>query len=56
MANFLNNSVKDQYTLYAYMRMKWNIARGFRFEIKEETDTHFILQLKQSNVANKKAW
>ena len=36
--------------------MKWNIARGFRFEIKEETDKHFILQMKSSNVANKKSW
>eukprot|EP00347_Sterkiella_histriomuscorum_P012508 403368312 len=56
VANFLNHVVKESYTLYAYQRMKWNIARGFRFEIKEETHSTFVLQLKQSNIANKKPW
>ena len=42
--------------MYAFLRMKWNIARGFRFEVKEENDDYFLLSLKQSNIANKKSW
>lgn len=38
--------VKNIYTQYAYYRAKWNIAKGFRFEIKEETEFQFVLTLK----------
>lgn len=55
-AQFLNQVVKDQYTMYAFFRVKWNIARGFRFEIKESHSDHFVLQLKSNNVQNKKSW
>lgn len=42
--------------MYAYLRVKWNIARGFRYEIKENNEFEFTLSLKQTNIANKKAW
>jgi len=48
--------VKNVYTQYAYFRAKWNIAKGFRFEIKEENNNQFVLQLKQSNTAIKRPW
>ena len=35
--------VKELCPIYGYQRVKWNIARGFRFEVKEETDTEWIL-------------
>jgi hypothetical protein len=38
------------------MRIKWNIARGFRYEIKEVHENYFLLQLKKSNLESRKAW
>jgi hypothetical protein len=38
VASFLNTVVKEQYTMYAYLRMKWNIARGFKYEIKNASN------------------
>ena len=55
-AKYLNSVVKDHYTQYAFMRIKWNIARGFRYEIKEIHENHFLLQLKKSNLESRKAW
>ena len=48
--------VKNLYTQYAYYRAKWNIAKGFRFEIMEEKQNEFILTLKRSNNAIKRPW
>ncbi|CDW86622.1 far1-related protein [Stylonychia lemnae] len=56
VAHFLNSKVKEHYTLYAFQKIKWNIAKAFRFEIREETDDNFIVQLKPSNMPNKKPW
>jgi hypothetical protein len=36
--------------------MKWNVAKGFRFEIREEGDEEFVLGLKPSNSSIKKNW
>ncbi len=55
-AKYLNSVVKDHYTQYAFMRIKWNIARGFRYEIKDTNDNYFLLQLKKSNLDSRKAW
>ena len=55
-AKYLNSVVKDHYTQYAFMRIKWNIARGFRYEIKEVHENYFLLQLKKSNLESRKAW
>ena len=35
---------KELCPYYGYSRVKWNIARGFRYEIKEENDECWILQ------------
>ena len=49
--------VKNIYTQYAYLRAKWNIAKGFRFEIKDESESQFVLTLKSgSNNTAKKPW
>jgi hypothetical protein len=36
--------------------MKWNVAKGFRFEIREEKEDEFVLGLKPSNSTIKKPW
>ena len=38
--------VKEQCASYGYLRVKWNIARGFRYEVKSESDSEWVLQHK----------
>ncbi len=43
--------------MYAYLRMKWNIARGFKYEIKNALHPKGIeLALKSNNLLNRKPW
>ena len=37
------SQVKELCPNYGYSRVKWNIARGFRYEIREENDDYWIL-------------
>lgn len=46
--------VKKHYSTYAWYRAKWNIAKGFRYEIKSEDDDCFVLALKSGG--NRKIW
>jgi len=41
-AAFLQH-VKDLCPHYGYLRVKWNIAKGFRFDIKSERDDEWVL-------------
>jgi len=48
--------VKEICPSYGYQRVKWNIAKGFRFEIKEETENDWTIQQKSSASQSKKPW
>ena len=37
------SQVKELCPNYGYSRVKWNIARGFRYEIREENEDYWIL-------------
>ena len=47
-SDFLHK-VKELCPNYGFSRVKWNIARGFRYEIREETETTWVLQQKAQN-------
>ena len=40
--------VKELCPHYGYLRVKWNIAKGFRFDIRSEKDEEWVLQQKHS--------
>ena len=46
--------VKKHYSAYAWYRAKWNIAKGFRYELKSEDDDSFYLALKAGGA--RKVW
>jgi len=47
--------VKEICPHYGYLRVKWNIAKGFRFDIKSEKEDEWVLVQKHSVPSNSSA-